>query len=305
MMSMCATAPATSQPERTIAASPPLDVSLELVDPRVRPQPGELPLVIAVGGLDEGIGALLELPFIDIRLRDGSIIHAPLENPRIEAGGIFPSHLVPPRIAGVRWIGEWRQLSIRSQVTPQLTATQRHAVATGVASVSVDARISVWESHVSNTMPLVAGGEATADGVRTRIVELTPEDERSTLVVDVSSIGMGPTSALPWPPTFAPEFALINEARREAAPLQPHQSSARLDGLVLPGVTLRSARAHFGVHEGATSDTTLPDANWLRGARLMRTTSHFLGSYRVKLELKDWPSAGDAARPPSTLGRRH
>jgi hypothetical protein len=304
LMAMCSSPSTPGVPAEAIPTVPPPTITLEPLDPLVPrvEQPGRLPLTIRVAAMEQGIGAQLELSAIDLHLRDGSVLHPPLENPHIDMGRLWPLGLVVPRIAGIRWLGDVQPRDFATQVVVRLTAAQRRAVATGVSSVAVDGRVGLWESRASNTMPLVVGAEATADGHRTRILEWTPEDERSAILVEATSIDRTPGSgswAMPttpgsgsWAtPVFGMRgFALVNESRREAVPLYRTQSGGSLDGLVLPGVPLLSEQAHLALHNGASPDTTVPDTDWFRSARLMHVTSRYLGSYRIHLQSKGWAS---------------
>lgn len=296
LMTMCSGSSTPAAGEGASTKPPSLDITLEPLDPRVDSQPGHLPVVVHVRGISKDVGALLELSSMDIHLRDGSLIHTRLENPRIEAGGTWASHIVLPQLPGVRWLSDERSGEVRSQVSPQLTGAERRALARGVASVAVDARVSIWEALASRGMPLAVGSEVTAKGRRTRITAWAPDDERSTVVVDESSLDTTGSAARLWMSTFRMQgFALVNESKHEATPLDRTQSSGGLAGLglVLPGAPLRSEEA---LRVGPGGDTTLPDAEWLSGARLMRITNHDLGSYRIRLELKEWPSAVGASR---------
>jgi hypothetical protein len=297
LMSMCSGSRAPDSPEAMIAGPAPLTVALEPADPRAPSQHGQLPIVIHVSGLGEGRSARLDVPLIELRLHDGSVLHAPVENSIIDAGGVWPSRFVPPRIAGIRWLVTSPSEEVRNTVVPRLTGAQRRAVAEGIAGVAVEGRVSIWESLPSGTLPIVVGAETTANGRRTRIAAWTPDDELSVVVVDESSIDPSPASAWPFTSMFGREgFALVNESRGEAVPLGRTQSSGGLDGLVLPGAPLRSEQVHFGLRAGPTADTMLPDADWLRGARLMPVRSHLLGVYRIRTEVKDWPAAVAALR---------
>jgi hypothetical protein len=224
----------------------------------------------------------------EVRLRDGTTTLTPMDGSYHMFAASSSSDVVTPPIAGVRWLGRSSRFGSVGSIVPKLTETQRRALATGVASVTMTGHVQVWIASAAETLPLVVGTELTSHGRRTRIVEWRPDDAESTMVVDASMIDTSRRSS-PAPMLSVDDalvFVLVNEARHEAAVLRHHEGSGSIDGLVLPGTPLRSSRGQLGLRLGPNPNVAIPDSAWLSGARLRHVTTTYRGSYPIRLVLR-------------------
>lgn len=297
LMTMCSATPTLETSPATPTLPHPPTVTLEPLERGMVRQPGRLQASLRVNGLEDGMRARVLMDGAAIRLPDGTTTNVSLGTTLFNFGTSWNDYAAAPSVAGVRWLDERRRVAERGSIDAELSAAQRRAMASSGAVVTVNGRLQVWESIPSEILPLVAGREVTKDGRRTRVVEWTPQNPTSMLVVDAASIERDEGDVLPLTPfEGSPALMLFNDSRREAVRLVPRQSSGPLDGLVLPGTPLRSARTHFALVPGPNAPEL--DEAWLGGARARLIRSRFRGTYPFALTLRSSELAAIASTPP-------
>lgn len=298
LVTMCSATPTLETSPAPATLPHPPTVTLEPLERGVLQRPGRLQAFLRMNGLEEGMRARVLMDSAEIRLPDGATTKVFLGTTYFTFGASWDDRAPAPRVAGFRWLDERNRVVGRGSIDADLNAAQQRAMASRGAILTMKGRLQVWESIPSETLPLVAGREVTKDGRRTRVVEWTPQNPTSMLVVDAASIERDEGAVLPMTPfQGSPVLMLFNDSRREAVILAPREASGSFDGLVLPGTPFRSTRSHFALVRGRSANAPELDEAWLGGARVRLVRSSFRGTYPFAVTLRSSDLAAIAPTP--------
>ena len=201
-------------------------------------------------------------------------------------------HIQDHATTRVRWLGEReeRHPTIGSVAVPD-TGSAMQAKDPGITSVGLDGRLRVSVPDFADTVPLRVGFILEHSGERTRIVKWTYGLGQASILLSTATVLL---STEPKEPQALRqpfdgnnvEYALVNEARREAVVLELNGGGTQNGWLVLPGTQTSSASIWLRTpaQHGVLREVPPIDDEWFRGARLVITHWVPKGSYRVHSE---------------------
>lgn len=221
-----------------------------------------------------------------IHARGGAPLRVSME------GSVRMLHIQDHATTRLTWLGERQEShpTIGSASVPD-TGGVRRAKDSGITSVGLDGRLRVSVPDFADTVPLRVGFILERSGERTRVVKWTYGLGQASISLSTEklllSIEQRESLALGQPfegNDF--EYALVNEARREAVVLEPHRGGSQNGWLVLPGTQTLSASMQLSTptRDGVLRQLPPIDDDWFRGARLVITHWVPKGSYPVHSE---------------------
>ncbi len=214
---------------------------------------------------------------IVVQLRDGSTMRFDAQRVRVFETGLRGT--ATPDIPGLRWIDSQLESSFKTDVYVRLVPEERVAIARGVSAVRLEGQLITGELQSLATMPLRIGAETVSDGYRLRIMEWNPNMPELPIKIGVSKVNASVSQ------TDALIAALVNRRRGEGFMLYDSGSSGALDGVVLPGVPVRSGDFDFERRKSIGMPAApRPDRAWLEDAELLIGREVPRGTQSVRLE---------------------
>jgi len=238
---------------------------------------------------------ILAVPRVIVHLKDGTDVTVwgnGLSSALVAAGN--------PLAANIRWLRSERD-RFATFALP-VSFEQRSAISKGVIGLELVGTVFALEPRTIRTLPLEPNRSFKRDGIRLRIVSVTPAPDGGTVVVHATSV-LQP-EPFPLLDRFGTlggrQYALVNEARREAVVPFKTGGGGVLNLLVLPSMSLGDETITLQLR---TNSTVPRDSAWFMGARLALVQWTLSGQYSVRVPIVEVPTPPEPRSRDSTVQR--
>jgi hypothetical protein len=277
----------TSTPKRPIPDVPPdvprTSVRLELSPNGPRISNGNAS--IAVKLVADSVPSAQRLTLIGgiavFHLRDGT-------ESRARISEYSNQHFEHRGTTGTTWLGEQSDLHVAFRSSVIVPDSVERRIETGLTSLGMEGRVLVSSAAFADTLPLRVGASVARSGTLKMISKVSYGLGHASLTLINSDVLLDPPQAFPQPfiNANALEFALVNDARREAIVLEPRAGFSQSGWLVLPGIqTSEWSQSLVTWSQYLALGGSPVDDAWFRDARLVITHWMTRGSYPVHSEI--------------------
>jgi hypothetical protein len=264
---------------RTNGPAMPISVSLRNSDPRALAAGSSLEIDVTTPSVPEGRRLTFVANSIELELRDGTKLRLHMNLPTADFGSARPA------LAGVTWRTPNADSLPVARLGANLDFAERRAVQNGIVRVSVNGTVLATAPRVAGTVNLARGAWLVNHGQRLRVRSWEFGSGTGSLTLQTWSIRLHDVPPQPFGYSNAIQYALVNDGRHEAIPLNSTGSTGGSSWLVLPGtdaqassITLENRNFSRSTSEG------MPTDDWFRGAHLVVMDWVPVGRYSVSAE---------------------
>jgi len=283
----------SARAQKATTASSPIRLELQRSDRLGKEE--EMILRVAVDTDTVSRRLILAVPRVIVHLKDGTDVTVwgnGLSSALVAAGN--------PLAANIRWLRSERD-RFATFALP-VSFEQRSAISKGVIGLELVGTVFALEPRTIRTLPLEPNRSFKRDGIRLRIVSVTPAPDGGTVVVHATSV-LQP-EPFPLLDRFGTlggrQYALVNEARREAVVPFKTGGGGVLNLLVLPSMSLGDETITLQLR---TNSTVPRDSAWFMGARLALVQWTLSGQYSVRVPIVEVPTPPEPRSRDSTVQR--
>jgi hypothetical protein len=166
----------------------------------------------------------------------------------------------------------------------ELTRDQRSDLASGIAAVTVEGRMEVFEQRIASSVRLLRGARVAHDGRRVRVLDVEDFVDETTITLSVSSVAGVGSHGLGEPGSnqFLVPHVLHDASRAEAIRLTSGGSSSGSVGFVIPGSGSRRQVIELSTPTSlGAGDAQRPHEPWAGRSNLLSIEWRSIGSYPV------------------------
>jgi hypothetical protein len=261
------------------AGEPPVALEAGLEASVHIPEAGRDPMVsVALAGGSPYHAYSLSSVTIRFEMRDGRTVDVSSDRNRLWlnlATVRLDSATEIPGSAGGAW---------SSGVSYELTRDQRANVASGIAAVTVEGRMEVFEQRIASSVRLLRGARVAHDGRRVRVLDVEDFVDETTITLSVSSVagvgshGIDELGSYP----FLVPHVLHDASRADAIRLTSSGSSSGSVGFVIPGSGSRRQVIDLSTSaRPGAGDAQQPHEPWAGRSNVVSIEWRSIGSYLV------------------------
>jgi hypothetical protein len=203
---------------------------VELAEP-VSGETSDIKLRLWVNGLNASQRAVIHDATVTITLKSGKMIYINRYDIPLSEGDSVPMKAL------VKWLGT-RAVSPFALVPVHLRPDEQALVTGGIRKINVAGLMTVMQPRVLDTLALRRGAQRREHDQHVLLDQVSMENNDLRLVIHVSGPTPTDNTSAPFDPYMAnaPHFALINDRRGEATPINGISAMTRNAWLVMPGV---------------------------------------------------------------------
>jgi hypothetical protein len=169
-------------------------------------------------------------------------------------------------------------------VSFELTRDQRAELASGIAAVTIEGRMEVFEQRIAGSVRLLPGARAAHGGRRVHVLDVEDFVDETTITLSVSSVAGVGSHGLGEPGSnqFLVPHVLHDASRAEAIRLTSGGSSSGSVGFVIPGSGSRRQVIELSTPTSlGAGDAQRPHEPWAGRSNLLSIEWRSIGSYPV------------------------